>query len=51
MRTWLGSYWRILSTWLRDLGSAHVVDDGLGDRDEAGFRKTDKRRFVPRTGR
>ncbi|MDH4438805.1 MAG: hypothetical protein QE284_00240 [Rhizobium sp.] len=50
MINWLGDCWQMVSNWLRELGSAHVVDDGLGDADEAARRPARDRKLAPRRG-
>jgi hypothetical protein len=35
MGTWLSKFWHMILSWLSEMGSAHVVDDGLGNRDQA----------------
>jgi hypothetical protein len=32
MSKWLSEYWQVISDWLRELGAAHVVDDGSSER-------------------
>lgn len=32
MMKWLGDCWQMVSDWLRELGAAHVVDDGSIER-------------------
>jgi hypothetical protein len=50
MIKWMGDCWQTISNWLRELGSAYVVDDGMGDADEAAKRRAGERKLVPRRG-
>ncbi|MBB3944235.1 hypothetical protein GGQ73_000158 [Rhizobium skierniewicense] len=48
MKTWLSKCLQIVSSWMRELGSAHVVDDGLGGPEEAAKRQVHKPALAPR---
>lgn len=50
MNNWLAGWWQMISNWLRDMGAAHVVNDGLGDADEAAKRQARDRKLAPRRG-
>ena len=47
MEKWLSTFWQFISNWLSEMGSAHVADDGMSDRDEA----LKMQEWRPETGR
>jgi hypothetical protein len=48
MKPWLSKCLQIVSNWMRELGSAHVVDDGLGGPEEAAKKQVRKPELAPR---